>query len=269
MKIVLNKLWALTLRSLLIARSYRLNFVGTYLGGALYVFFYALLARFVGQQPSAIVEYGDYFTFLLIGGVFARFLSLGMKYLARELEHEMVAGTLEPTMVTVTSPTLSMLGTVLWLFVEGIVVLILQIGVGVLFFGADVSRANWLAALVTTLLTLLALNGWGMLSAAFLLVFKRADPVNYLVDLTTFILSGVYFPIALLPIWLRVFSYLLPLTYALEALRGALMRGDSLTELGAPLLALVFFDLLFLSLGWIAFRFALAYTKRTGTLGQY
>lgn len=251
------------------AKSYRLNFFGTYLGGALYVFFYALLARFIGQPPAALRDYGDYFTFLLIGGVFARYLSLGMKYFSRELEQEMVVGTVEPLMVTPTPPALSLIGGSAWLLVEGVVVLLLQLGIGIFYFGADVSRANWPAAFVTTLLTLVALNFWGILSAAFVLVFKRADPLNWLIDLTTFIFCGVYFPISLLPSGLRFFSYLLPLTYALEALRGALMRGQSLAELGAPLTALVIFNLALIPLGLVTFRYALAYTKRTGSLGQY
>jgi len=70
-----------------------------------------------GDQPAAIREFGDYFTFLLIGGVFARYPSLGMKFLAREIEHEMVIGTVEPLMVTATNPALTLLGASAWLFV--------------------------------------------------------------------------------------------------------------------------------------------------------
>jgi ABC-2 type transport system permease protein len=268
-QLTLNKIWAFAIRGFLNARSYRLNFFGTYLGGVLYVFFYALLARFIGQQPAAVREYGDYLTFLLIGGVFSRYLSLGMKFFSRELEQEMVMGTVEPLMVTATSPALSLLGASAWILVEGILVLLLQLVVGALFFNADFSRANWLSAVVITALTLLALNSWGILSAGFVLVFKRADPLNWLVDLTTFIFSGVYFPISLLPIWLRVFSYLLPLTYALEGLRGAMMRGQALYEMREQVLALVVFNVLLIPLGLVVFRYALAYTKRNGSLGQY
>lgn len=263
------KVWALTLRGLLIAKSYRLNFIGTYFGGALYVFFYALLARFIGQQPAAIREFGDYFTYLLIGGVFARYLSLGMKFLAREIEHEMVIGTVEPLMVTATNPALALLGASAWLLVEGVLVMVLQLTVGVLFFGADLGHANWLAAFVTLVLGLVALNSWGILSAAFLLIFKRADPLNWLIDLTTFVFCGVYFPITLLPWGLRIFSYLLPLTYALEGLRGALMLGQSVYDLRVPLLALIVFDVVLIPLALLAFRRALAYAKQTGSLGQY
>lgn len=259
----------MTWRGFLIAKSYRLNFIGTYFGGALYVLFYFVLARFIGTQPASVKEFGDYFTYLLIGGVFARYLSSGMKFLSRELEHEMVNGTVEPLMVTATSSSLTMLGPSAWMFVEGIILMMLQMGMGALFFGADLSRANWVSAVVATLLSLSALYSWGILSVAFLIVFKRADPVNWLIDLTTFVFCGVYFPITVLPEGLRIFSYMLPLTYSLQALRGALMQGQSLYELRLPLFALVLFNLILIPLCFYTFRRAITYTKRTGSLGQY
>ena len=89
-----------------------LNFLGTYIGGLLSVVFFAVLAQFYGNaQPAALAPYGgDYFTFLLIGSAFARFLSLGLRHFGRELEHDLAAGTIEPVMVTATSPGLALIG---------------------------------------------------------------------------------------------------------------------------------------------------------------
>ncbi|MBI3361837.1 MAG: ABC transporter permease [Chloroflexi bacterium] len=253
------------------ASSYRLNFVGTYLSGVLVVVFFAVLARFYGNaQPAALAPYGgDYFTFLLIGGVFARYLSLGMRHFGRELEHEFAAGTIEPVMVTATPPALALLGPSLWILLEGIALMAVQLIVGVFFFGADFSRANWPSALALAALTFLALNSWGILSAGFVLVFKRADPLSWLVDVTIFMLAGVYFPIQLIPAGLRLFAYLLPLSYALEGLRFALMRGDSLVALWRYVLILIAFNAFLLPVGLLGFRFALDYVKRRGSLGHY
>lgn len=264
-----NKLRAFVIRGLLDASSYRLNFFGTYFGGILYVVFYYLLATFIGQPPAGVKEYGDYFTFLLIGSTFARYLSLGMKYFSRELERQMVVGTVEPLLVTATSPSFALLGVTAWILVEGVLVMMLELFVGAFFFGANFSNANWISVVVIAIITVLALNAWGVLSAAFLLIFKRADPLTWFVDITFFIFTGVYFPVTLLPIWLRVFSYALPLTYALDGLRGALMLGRSLSELRDPILILLAFNALLIPLALYAFRWALAYTKRTGSLGQY
>lgn len=253
------------------ASSYRLNFVGNYLGSALVLLFFYVLAQFYGvARPAALADYGgDYFTFLLIGGVFARYLSLGLRNFGRELEHELTAGTVEPLMVTATPPMLALLGASLWSLIEGLVLLVAQLLVGALVFGADFSRANWAAAAGLTLLTVVALNSWGLFTAAFVLAFKRADPLSWLVDVTLYMLAGVYFPVQILPDWLRAIAYALPLSHALEGLRFALMRGDSLAELWRYVIILLGFNALLLPLGGWALHAALRHVKRSGSLGHY
>jgi ABC-2 type transport system permease protein len=265
----LYKLLAFTLRGFRLASSYRLNFLGTYLGGVLLIVFFAVLQQLFGAHPPAIARYGDYFTFLLIGGIFGRFLSFGMRHFGRELEQEMATGTLEPMLATATSPVLVLLGPSLWVAVEGVLLMLIQFLAGVLFFDADLSRANWTAALALGAISLLALSSWGVLSAAFMLLFKRADPLSWLVDVTIFLLAGVYFPVSLLPVWLKVPAYLLPLSYALEAMRLALMRGQSLSQLAGYAGILLLFNVLLIPAGLLAFRRALTLAKRSGSLGHY
>jgi ABC-2 type transport system permease protein len=270
-RLSLGKLWAFLLRGFLHAASYRLNFLGTYVGGLLSVVFFSVLARFYGNaQPAALAAYGgDYFTFLLIGASFARFLSLGLRHFGRELEHDLAAGTIEPVMITATAPGVALLGPSLWILVEGVILLFAQLAMGALFFGADFSHANWPAALALTLLTVLALSGWGLLSAAFVLLFKRAEPLSWLVDVTLFMLAGVYFPIQVIPWGLRIFAYLLPLSYALEGLRFALMRGLGLDQLWTYAAILAGFTVLLLPTGVWGFRVAIDRVRRGGGLGHY
>ncbi|MBL8058410.1 MAG: ABC transporter permease [Anaerolineales bacterium] len=267
----MTRLLALTRRGLLHAASYRLSFFGNYLGAALVLIFYRVLAEFYGAaQPAALAAYGgDYFTFLLIGGVLARFFSLGLKQFARELEHELTAGTLEPVLATAAPPTLALLGPALWTFLEGLLIAAAQLAAGALLLGADFSRADWPAALALGALTLLALSGWGLLAAAFVLVFKRADPLSWLADVTLYMFAGVYFPIPLLPAVLRPFAYALPLSHALEGLRLALMRGEPLAGLGRYLLILLAFSAALVPLGLWALRAGLRHVRRTGSLGHY
>ncbi len=267
----MTRLLALTRRGFLHAASYRLSFFGNYLGAALVLIFYRVLAEFYGPaRPEALAAYGgDYFTFLLIGGVLARFFSLGLKQFARELEHELTAGTLEPVLATATAPPLALLGPALWSFLEGLLIAAAQLAAGALFLGADFSRADWLAGLALGVLTLLALSGWGLLAAAFVLVFKRADPLSWLADVTLYMFAGVYFPIGFLPAVLQPFAYALPLSHALEGLRLALMRGESLAALGPYAAVLLAFGVILLPLGVWAIRAALDRVRRAGSLSHY
>jgi ABC-2 type transport system permease protein len=144
----------------------------------------------------------------------------------------------------------------------------MQLGIGALV-GADFSRANWGAALLVLLLSLVSLLSYGLFSVAFVVVFKRGDPINWFINSVAYVFSGVFFPIELLPPWLRVISYLLPFTYALRALRGALMRGEGLAELWPDLLILGLFTAVLLPLSLWAIRYAIRYLKERGELVHY
>ncbi len=72
-----------------------------------------------------------------------------------------------------------------------------------------------------------------------------------------------------MPPALRFVAYLLPLSHALEGLRFALMRGESLAELWRFIVILVAFDALLLPAGRLAFRAGLDRVRRAGALGHY
>ena len=65
--------------------------------------------------------------------------------------------------------------------------------------GADFSHANRLSVLVVALVSLSSRLSYGVLSAAFTLVFKHSDPLNWVIGATAYLFSGVYFPIITLP----------------------------------------------------------------------
>jgi ABC-2 type transport system permease protein len=83
------------------------------------------------------------------------------------------------------------------------------------------------------------------------------------------LLGGVLYPITVLPAWLQIFSYLLPITYSLRGMRHALLQGYSLEALSLDILALIVFSVLLLPLGMICFRYAVKKAKMDGSLTQY
>jgi ABC-2 type transport system permease protein len=82
-------------------------------------------------------------------------------------------------------------------------------------------------------------------------------------------LSGVLYPVAVLPGWLRAIGRLLPLTHALEVLRGALLLGAGPAELGDAMLALLLFAAALAPVGAGVFAYALRRARRDGSLGHY
>ena len=101
------------------------------------------------------------------------------------------------------------------------------------------------------------------------MVLKRGDPVSRIFTGLSSLFGGLYFPISVLPDWLQTISYLLPVTYALEAMRLSLLKGYALTELIPNILVLSIFAVTTLPLSIAIFAYAIKRAKRDGTLTQY
>ena len=268
---MLYKLLAFTLHGFRQASAYRLAFATRYLAMLTSIIFFYFLAQLYQASHSRILQDygGDYFAFLLLGGACSTYLGLCLRTFAQHVQEELMLGTLEPLVATATPMTLSLLGPALWSLLEGTGIAVLQLLIGALFFGADFSHANWLSVGVVSVVSIICLVAWGIASASFTLIFKRADPINWFVGLITYIFSGVFFPVSLLPAWLQVVSYLIPLTYALEAMRGAMLAGRTLGELGWSFVALTLFTFLMMFLSVFTLRRALNHLRETGSLSHY
>jgi ABC-2 type transport system permease protein len=121
-----------------------------------------------------------------------------------------------------------------------------------------------------TALTVAAYFGLGMLSAAFALVFKQGNPVNLFFGQLAALLSGVFFPVEVLPSWLRRVGEFIPLTYALDVGRSALLgTAGTGPSYGKAFAILGIFAAASLAVGALSFRWAMWRAKRDGSLSQY
>src|SRR5262249_34332303 len=113
---------------------------------------------------------------------------------------------------------------------------------------------------------LLAFSGLGILSASYLLLFKRGNPGKWFLLGISSIVGGMLFPVSILPPWLQFIARLNPVTYALDAMRAALLGGSNIFELWRPLVVLLVFAAVLLPASSATFAWALRRTKATGTL---
>ncbi len=268
MTIGTGKLTALISHNFQLAWSYKINFFMRYLNGVMAILLYFFLDLLLQLSGQTVIREGSYFTFVLIGGVFLRFLMLISQAFSSNLREEMLIGTIEPLLATATPTTLTVLGSSFWWLIEATIIVIGQLLLGALV-GADFSQANWISAMVVLFLSLVTFIGFGIISAAFTIVFKRSDPTTVFINSIALVFSGVFFPILVFPPWLRIISYLLPFTYALRALRGALMAGASLGDLALDVAILLGFAVVMIPLSIWALRYAIRKMKNTGELMHY
>ena len=118
----------------------------------------------------------------------------------------------------------------------------------------------------TLIVSILAFAGLGIVSASYLLLFKRGNPARWLIVGASSLLGGMMYPVSVLPVPLQWMARLLPVTYSLEGMRQALLAGASFAQLWPSVRALLLFAVVLLPLSGIIFAWALRQTKITGTL---
>ncbi|MGZ4932864.1 MAG: ABC transporter permease [Halobacteriota archaeon] len=135
----------------------------------------------------------------------------------------------------------------------GIVQSGLLLGVGVLFFNVLVV-GNVVLAFATIALLALASQALGILLSSVARNDREAGQFMPLLMLGAIILSGIIWPIEAIPTWLRPVSYLIPTTYAVEAVRSVMMRGWGLSMIWIDIVALVGFASAFLVLAVVMLK---------------
>jgi len=126
------------------------------------------------------------------------------------------------------------LGRLAWQLSYALAAQSLVVGVIASTVGIDIAQdANPLLAAGIFLLFVLACFGLGLAGAAmfFLLEIKEgAELITWSTTVVARVASGVYYPLAIIPFWLRPLGYLVPRTYALRAIRLILLDGRGLSD---------------------------------------
>ncbi len=255
-------------RDFRIATTYRgpvlLEIVEALFGAAMFYY----IAKFVDSPElrGSLPQGTTYFAYSLVGFVFFDYLNAALDTFDRSLLEARDSGTLEPLLVTQVSLPLAVVGSALYPFLATTLRIAIYLAWGAILFGFPLGSANWVGVLAVMLATLLAFSGLGILSASYLLLFKRGNPGKWLIVGLSSVIGGMLFPVSILPDWLQAIARLNPVTYALAAMRGALLEGARFQVLVKPIGILLIFAAVLLPLSVMAFLWALKQTKINGTL---
>jgi len=269
--LIFEKPLAFVWRDIIEDTSYKLSFfmqfISIFISTSMFYFFSRLLGE---TGSSSLKPYGgDYFSFVLIGIAFYSYLGVSMKSLSETIREGQMLGTLEALLVTQTEIPTIIISSSLYSFIWASLKVAVYLLLGVYAFGVDIGSANLAGAVIVLILTIISFGSLGIISASFVMVLKRGDPVSWIFSSVSGLLGGLYYPVSVLPDWLQRFSYLLPVTYALEGMRMAVLQGHSLSDLLPNILALTVFSIIMLPLSLLIFRFAVRKAKKDGSLTQY
>ena len=235
----------------------------------------ALAVTFIAGSAESVVpglhftaeQYNTFVLYLTIGTAIWSYVSVVFDNVTETVTIERWEGTIEYTFMAPISRLTHMLGTCLFALVHGFVLTVVQIIVMSFFFHLDLTHANWGAAMVVLVIGSVSLIGLGTVSAVLPLLFtERGAQMAYIIRAVLLLVSGVYYPISLLPGWLQPLSRISPATYLLEGLRASIQRGLGTGALLGDIWPLVICGIVSVPLGQFIFAQAERYAKRTGRL---
>lgn len=264
-----HKLKAFFLKDYRIDASYKLAYVLSIVNSFFPLLSFFFIGKIVGDTESLEPYGGDYFSFALIGLSFSRYFQLAISTFSNSISRAQMAGCLEAILSSQTSPQAVVLLSSVYSFISAGVQLLVMLIAGTLIFGADFSHINIPAALVAFALSLATFVGLGVVSAAGTIIFKKGEPFGWLFGAVSGLLGGAVFPVSVFPEWLQVLSKVIPIRYALEALRMSMLRGQGIGAISDELVVLGGMAMAMLPLSLWIFTMAVERGKRTGTLVHY
>ena len=225
---------------------------------------------FIGEGVEATggnIDVERVTTQLLVGAVVWAYLGVIFEILTETVAWERWEGTIEYTFMAPLSRPVHLFGMGLFAIVYGIIRAILLFGVVALFFDLNLSSADYLAAIVVLLVASVSFIGIGMMTAVLPLISpEKGTQLGFMAQGILLVISGVYYPVSVLPEWMQFLSVFSPATYALDGLRDAIIEGDGLSEMGDELWPLVLIGAVTIPLGLWVFRRGEIYAKRHGKL---
>ena len=231
----------------------------------------ALSITFIGAGTEAVtgqkIDAGHMILYLLVGTLVWHYLSVVFDQVSELIAWERWEGTIEYTFMAPVTRFTHMVGQTLFSLVYGLLHTGIILGVVALFFQLDLREANLFGGAMMLVAGSLSFIGLGMVASVLPLLFpERGAQMTHVIQALLLLISGVYFPVSVLPRWMQPLTRLSPATYVLEGMRSALLDGAGTAALLPHLGRLLIIGLVAIPVGLAIFRQAEMYAKRTGKL---
>lgn len=221
----------------------------------------------MGQVGGETVDSEFLVLYLVVGALVWRYLSLIFYWITDIVGLERWEGTIEYTLMAPIRRLTHMAGQTLFSIVYAMASTSLVLVAATVAFDLDLTRANLPGAVVVMLAGSLSFIGIGIVGSILPLLFpERGAQMTHVIIAVLLLISGVYYPIDVLPEALQKLSVLSPATYVLEGVRAALLENAGMDVLIKSIIPALLIGLAAVPLGLQAFAMAERYAKRAGKL---
>ena len=207
-------------------------------------------------------------TTLLIGAVVWAYLGILFEFLMETVAWERWEGTIEYTFMAPLSRAMHLAGQGVFAILYGLLRAIFLFCVcAFLFFDLSMPNAKFFPAFVVLVVASVSFIGIGMMMSVLPLISpEKGTQLGFVAQGTLLVVSGVYYPVSVLPEWMQWIAKVSPATYALDGAREAILNGQGLSAIWDDLWPLIVIGVVSVPLGLFVFRMGEQYAKRHGKL---
>jgi ABC-2 type transport system permease protein len=205
--------------------------------------------------------------YLVVGTLVWRYLSMIFYWITDLIGIERWEGTIEYTLMAPIHRLTHMAGQTLFAVIYSLMFTAIILGVTVLLFEIDLANANLAGAALMMLSGSLSFIGVGIVGSILPLLFpERGSQMTHVIIAILLLVSGVYYPVEVLPEILQKMAVFSPATYVLDGARLALLEGTGTLDLWPYIWPTLIMGVVAIPTGLWVFGLAERYAKRAGKL---
>jgi ABC-2 type transport system permease protein len=259
----LEKIYYFMKRDIISFSTYKTNILILVLTAVFGALSFSYLGTSATSQSVLQMYNMDLTTYLIIGLAFSTYLNQALTLVQKTIN----PWALEEVLVSPTRLSTFIVGSSLWGFIWSTAVVAVYLGIGVIFFGVNLS-INVLGTLIVLALGIGTFLGFSMIGAGILILTKQGDPVTALITIVTSLFGNVLFPPQIMPAALQAIAYITPQYYFFTSIR-LMLTGWTIPMILPYLLILGLMCAIILPLGYGVYAWCLKTARKNGTLSWF
>ena len=225
-----------------------------------------------GLQSASFAEIAgtpEFIPFVVLGSILNSYVLTSLYGMGESIRREAYQGTLDYILSSPCNKAFILIGKALSESLASTIFAVSQSVICIVFFGIEVTLGIIMPVIFIIVLLILGLYGIALMLAATSLQFKQAHDLAHSLEYVFYLFSPVRYPIQSLPFWAQVVGRLLPLTYALIAVRSLMLLKQGLSAVYMEIFILFLIDTVLIVFGFYLFNRMEERTKRSGVISQY
>lgn len=269
----LNCAWELMIKYWRIRMSYPLTFL--YFVSEPLIFLLPVIiygqALVGGRESEILATYtntSDVILFLTFGSASMAILTRIYWMGAMGIRREEWTGTLLSIYVTPASRFSIIFGNTLFGLTMSVISFILQVGGVYVLYGLQINLMNFLPMIIILFFSTISLLGFSLIISGLVLAMKQAWKFVLFMDGFMNLLAPAFFPLAILPSFLKPISFMSPITWGVEGFREGALQG--FTAYWFEILGYIaILNVFWLLTGVFLYNYFEYHTRKKGALGHY